>query len=61
MWNMSKATKFWQQKKSYRRIDVTDEAVVNEFNCIEQVYMRLISGPIRIKLKKLVSGQIVYF
>jgi len=39
-----------------RRIDVADEAVINEFNCIEQV-----SGPIWIRLKKFVSGQIVYF
>jgi len=24
----------------YRRIDATDEAVINEFNCIEQIYKR---------------------
>jgi len=24
----------------YGRIDVTDEAVINEFNCIEQIYIR---------------------
>jgi len=24
----------------YRRIDVTHEAVINEFNCIEQIYKR---------------------
>jgi len=36
------------------------EAVINEFNCIEQD-LREIPGPIQIKLKKLVSGRIVYF
>jgi len=24
----------------YRRTDVTDEAVINELNCIEQIYKR---------------------
>ena len=24
----------------YRRIDVTEEVVINEFNCIEQIYIR---------------------
>jgi len=24
----------------YRRNDTTDEAVINEFNCIEQIYKR---------------------
>jgi len=24
----------------YRRIDVTDDAVINEFNCTEQIYKR---------------------
>ena len=26
--------------KRYRRIDVADEAVINEFNCIKQIYKR---------------------
>jgi len=46
--------------QGYRRIDVTYEAVINEFNYIEQLYKGF-SGPIGIKLKKLVSGYIVYF
>ena len=28
------------EKHCYRRIDVTDEAVINEFSCIEQIYKR---------------------
>ena len=43
----------------YRRIDLTYQAVINKFNNVEQIYE--VSGPIRIKLKKLASGQIVYF
>jgi len=39
--------------KHYRRIDVTDEAIVNEFICTEQIYK--VSDPIRIVIKKLVS------
>ena len=38
---MSKATKFWQQRTSCRWIGVTDEAVINVFNCIEQTYKRV--------------------
>jgi len=29
-----------EQNVRYRRIDVTDEAVINEFNCMEQIYKR---------------------
>ena len=46
----------------HRRIDVTDEAVIDEFSCIySRTYLQEVSGFIRIKLKKLVSGQIVVF
>jgi len=29
-----------KQNVTYRRIDVTEEVVINEFNCIEQMYIR---------------------
>ena len=34
----------------YRRIDVTDEAVINEVNCIEQIYKRF-QSPFALKEK----------
>jgi len=29
-----------RKMQHYRRIDFTDEAVINEFNCTEQIYQR---------------------
>jgi len=43
----------------YRRMDVTDDSVANERIQLYRTDLQEVSGPIRIKLKKLVSGQIV--
>ena len=37
-----------------------DEAVINEFNCIEQIY-KTFQAPFELKTKKLFSEKIVYF
>jgi len=29
-----------EQNATFRRIDVTDEVIIKEFNCIEQIYKR---------------------
>jgi len=42
-------------------MDITDEAVVNERIQLYRTDFLEVSSPIRIKQKKLVSGQIVYF
>jgi len=43
----------------YGRIDAPDEAVINEFNSIEQIYK--VSGPIRIKLRSYFQGKLFIF
>jgi len=43
----------------YRRITVTYEAVTDDFSYIYRTALQGVSGPIRIKLKKLVSGHTV--
>ena len=37
---MQKMPSVPNKMQRYRRIDVTYEAVLNEFNCIEQIYKR---------------------
>jgi len=47
----------------YRRIDVTYEAVISRYKRIQlyRTALQGVSGPIRIKLNKLVPGHTVYF
>jgi len=37
---MQKMPSALNKMQRYRRIDVTNEAVINDFNCIEQIYKR---------------------
>jgi len=48
------------------RIEVTDEAVINEFNCVEQIYKRFqaqfgLNKKVSFRANFLFLGQIVYF
>jgi len=49
-----------EENVTLQEIDVTDEAVINEFNCTEQIYKRF-QAPYGLKTKKIFTEQIVYF
>ena len=43
----------------YRRIDVTDEAVINELNCIEQIFKRF-QAPFALNYKSYFLGKLLF-
>jgi len=43
----------------YRRMDVTDEAVINELNCIEQIYKRF-QAPLALNYKSYFIGKLLF-
>ena len=50
----------------YRRTDVTEEVLINEFNCIEQIHIRFqapfgLNQKVRFRTNCLFLGQIVSF